>query len=135
MSVCSVSTAYTSLCRGLECLIKVWYIILVYPNVAEFSISNTVFCCRMEMEHPLIICVFWAFSYNIDDHSCLNCCTFIKHSQIMYVINVHILVCQHAKWDCMLLKFLWFDCVFWEFSYISDYLTRYIFIKLLQIVW
>ena len=41
---CSASTAYTSLCRGL----KVQYIILVYPVVTEFLISNTAFCCGME---------------------------------------------------------------------------------------
>ena len=34
--VCSASTAYTSLCRGLKYLLKIIYIILVYPNVARF---------------------------------------------------------------------------------------------------
>ena len=35
-----------------------------------------------------------------------------------YVSDVHILECQHAKCDCRLWKILWFNCVFWDFSYI-----------------
>ena len=38
--VCSAFTAYTSLCRGLKYLLKVRYIILVYPNLARFLYKN-----------------------------------------------------------------------------------------------
>ena len=41
--VCEQSPAFPSICRGLEYLLKVRYIILVVPNVAGFLISNTVF--------------------------------------------------------------------------------------------
>ena len=39
--VCSASAVYSSLCRGLKYLLKVWYIILVYPYVARFLIFET----------------------------------------------------------------------------------------------
>ena len=42
----------------------------------------------------------------IDEHSCLNCCISTKASQIVCIINVHILICQHEKWDCRLWKVL-----------------------------
>ena len=48
LSVCNASIVYTSLCRGLKYLLKVQYIILVYPNLANYLITNTVLCCRME---------------------------------------------------------------------------------------
>ena len=48
LSVCSASAVYTSLRRDLKYLLKVRYIILIYPNVAEFFIFNNVFCFRME---------------------------------------------------------------------------------------
>ena len=44
---CLWSPSYTS-CRGLKYLLKVVYILLVYFNMAGFSISNTVFYYRME---------------------------------------------------------------------------------------
>ena len=46
-SVCVLAPTYTSLCRGLEYLLKVRYIILVYPNGAGFLIFNSVFCCMI----------------------------------------------------------------------------------------
>ena len=39
--VCSASTAYTSFCRSLKYLLKVRYIILIYPIVARFLIFKT----------------------------------------------------------------------------------------------
>ena len=47
-------------------------------------------------------CVFKVISYIIDDHSFLNYFISTKLSQIVYLINVHILVCQHIKCDCRL---------------------------------
>ena len=70
------------------------------------------------MEHPLILSRFWVFSYIIDDHSCLNYCIFTKLLQIVYLINVHILLCQLAKYNCRLWKVLWFKLRSWKFSYI-----------------
>ena len=60
------------------------------------------------------------FSYIIDEYSCLKYCIFTKLSQIVCLINVHILDYQHAKCDCWLWKVLWFDCVFlWIFHIIT----------------
>ena len=67
-------------------------------------------------------CVFWIFSYIIDNHSCLYCCISTKLPQIMCLIDVHILVFQYTKCDCRLLELLWFN------------LKSYNFIKLLEIV-
>ena len=41
------------------------------------------------------------------------------------LINVRILLCKRSKCDCRLGKVLWFNCVYWEFSYITTYLKRY----------
>ena len=155
-------TDYTSLCRGLEYLIKVWYIILVDLNVVKFLIFETVCLGRSKTLlyvwkiylknerhylclvahiftnlsqnacliniHTLIYwyaryncklcnalwfyCVFWVFSYIFDDHSCLNCCIFIKLSQIICLININILSYQHLKCNYRLWKVLRFHCVF-----------------------
>ena len=43
ISVCSASTPYTSLCRDLEYLLKIPYIIHNDPNVPEFLIFKAVF--------------------------------------------------------------------------------------------
>ena len=44
--LCSASTAYTGLCRGLKYLLKVRYIIPNHPNVVRFLISETLFLSR-----------------------------------------------------------------------------------------
>ena len=56
-------------------------------------------------------CVFWVFSYIIDEYSCQRYCIFTKLSQMVCLINMYILKCQHAKCDC----WLWFNCIFWVF--------------------
>ena len=53
----------------------------------------------------------------IDKHSCLKYCIFTKHSQIVCLTCVHILVCPYAQFDCRLWKFLEFNCVFCKLSY------------------
>ena len=79
------------------------------------------------MECPLILLLLWVFSYIIDEHySCLKYCIFTKHSQIACLINENISVCQHIKYACRLWKILWFDCVFWEFTYITTCSTHFI---------
>ena len=47
--VCGRLSAYPNLCRGQKNLLKVRYIILKVTNMAGFLISNTFFCCRMEI--------------------------------------------------------------------------------------
>ena len=79
--------------------------------------------------------VFWVFSYIIDKNSCLMYFISTKLSQIMCLINLNTLICQHIKCDCRLWKVIRLNCVFWEFSYITTCLKRYYFIKLLQIVY
>ena len=44
--VCVLALAYTSLCRGLQYLLKVRYIIVVNPNGAEVFIFETVILGR-----------------------------------------------------------------------------------------
>ena len=77
----------------------------------SFDLNSTI--CQMWlqiMECPLILLrFFWEFSYIINEHSCLKYFIFTKHSQIVYLMNVYILVCQHAKYDCRLWKALWFN--------------------------
>ena len=92
--------------------------------------------CNYKLWNALwFYCVFRVFSYITDDHLCLNCSTSTKLSQIVCLINVHILVYQHAKCNCSLWKDLWFNTFFLAFSYIITCLKRYRFIKLLQIVY
>ena len=57
-------------------------------------------------------------------HSCLNYCIFTKLSQIVCLIDVHILKYQHAECGC----WLW-NCIFGYFSYITTFLKRYNYIK------
>ena len=86
------------------------------------------------VERSLILLRFFKeFSYIIDDHSYLKNCISTKLSQIVCLINVHILECKYAKCDCIIWKVLLFNCVFREFSYIITCLKRYNFTKLLQI--
>ena len=75
--------------------------------------------------------VFWVFSHIIDEYSCLKCYIFTKISQIVYLIDVQILVYQHTKCDCWLWKVFWFNCVFWgiskhyfDYSYLDCYVSK-----------
>ena len=81
--------------------------------------------------------ISWVFLYIIiDNHfmSELIYSTSTKLSQIVCLINVHILECQHVKCDCRLWMALWFDAFFWELSYIITSLKRYYLTKVLQIM-
>ena len=60
----------------------------------------------------ILLCSFKEFFYTIDDHSCLKSFIFINLLQIVCLINLHILVCQHAKCDCRLQTVFLFNCVF-----------------------
>ena len=75
--------------------------------------------------HARYICKLWKvfdfitffgyFSYIIDEYSCLKYCIFTKHSQIVCLTDIHILVCQHVKCDCWLWK------VFYLFFFIYTF--------------
>ena len=99
------------------CLIKMHIFIYWYVRC----------CC--ELWKPFwFYCVFWLFSYIIDEYSCLEYCILTKLTEIVCLINVYIfLVYQHAKCDWWLWKVLWFNCVFWEF-----FILLLIFTKLTQ---
>ena len=52
----------------------------------------------------ILLRFFGYFHTLLTGDSCLKYCNFTKLSQIKCLINVHILVCQHAKCDCKLWK-------------------------------
>ena len=131
--VCSAFLAYISICRGLEKLLKITFIIWNHPNVAGFLIFNTVFfagrqhCPMSENENN-----------KNERHFCLISCIFTKLSQNVCLINTHILIHRYVRCDCKLWSALWFYCVFWVFSHIIDCYScrnRFIFTKLLQTVY
>ena len=65
------------------------------------------------------------------------CCIFTKLSQIMCLINIHILIYQYARCDWKLWNISWLCCVFCKFSDIinnNSCLNCYIFTKLSQTV-
>ena len=68
-------------------------------------------------------CAFWVFSNIINVHSCLNCCIFTKLSQIVCLINIHILVCQPAKCYCSYGRFSDLMRVFTCLKYYSFHQT------------
>ena len=59
--------------------------------------------------------VFWALSYIINDHSCLNCCISTKLSLIICLISTHILTYRHARCHSKLWNASWFYSIFFEF--------------------
>ena len=68
------------------------------------------------MKRPLIYCIF---SYIIDEHPCLKCCTFTKLAQIVCLFNIHILPNLTAGygWFFDLVEFF-----FWKFPYTYYYM-------------
>ena len=96
-----------------------WHLYLVthiFTKLSQnVSLINTHFlmywyarCNRKLWRVPQFYCVFLVFY----DNSCLNCFIFTKHSLIVYLNNVHILVCYHSKYVCRLCKVLWFNDAF-----------------------
>ena len=102
LSIYSASTAYTSLCRGLKYLLKVRYTIPNYPNVVKFLIFETLCLGRAYV---------WKKFHKNERHLSLVTHTFTKLSQNVCLINKHILVYWHARYNCRLWKALWFYCV------------------------
>ena len=72
-----------------------------HQTFTEYFLINThILICQMwlqAIEHPLNWLRFFGyFLYIIDDHSCLNSCISIKLWQIVSMINIYNLVCQHS---------------------------------------
>ena len=117
-------TIFLNLFWFVETLTKWTLIMSQYQWYTNYSIDS-IFDNFLKAYHrcdcnlwsaPWLYCVFfWVFSYIIDEHSCLKYCIYTKLSQIMCLINVHILVCQLAKYDCWLWKVLSFNCIFWDY--------------------
>ena len=123
------------LIRGLKYLLKVRYIIVVYPWQARFLIFKTVFLGR-SATLPYV----WKIYHKNDWHLRLVAHRCTKLSQNMYLINTHILTYSHARYDCKLWNTLWLYYVFFlVFSYIiiNDHscLNCYISTKLLLIAY
>ena len=76
------------LCRGLEYLPKVKYIILVDSNGALFSISNSVFFCYGMETLPYV----WKINPKNERHLRLVAHIITKLSQNGYPVNTHILM-------------------------------------------
>ena len=90
--VCVLAPAYTSLCRDLQYLLKVRYIIIVYPNIVAFLISNTGFYYGMEtLSHV------WKIHHNNEQHLRLVAYIVTKLSQIVCLIDTNTLICWHAR--------------------------------------
>ena len=78
----------TTLQTFIECMSKIDRNIQIYRHARyDCKLWNAIW----------FYSVFWAFSYIIIDHSCLNCWISTKLLQIMCLINTHILVYQHAN--------------------------------------
>ena len=118
----TIFPAYPSLCRSLNIFLsaktitKMSGIFSVAHIIAKLSrnvclidthalIHRHAYCdCKLWKTLRYYSVFFWVFSYIIDEHSCLKYCFFTKHSQIVCLINAHILIYQHARCDCKLWK-------------------------------
>ena len=87
LSVCSASTTYTSLCIDLKYILKVRYIILNYPNVAQFLIFETLCLGRAKT----LTYVLEKFHKN-ERHLSLVAHSYTKLSQNVCLINMHIFI-------------------------------------------
>ena len=111
-TVCLINTN-SLICRFRQaiCNCKLWKAFWFYWsffvwNIYVPSTQPTFLClCRALNER---FCVWW----NI---SSLN-----NHGLYVRVINTHISVCRHARYDCMLWNSHWYCCVFREFPHIIE---------------
>ena len=73
-------------------------------SINSFEYINMVDVRLYVMEHPLILLRFWVFSNRIDEKRAFmsEILDLPKLSQIVCLINIHILICQHAKCACSL---------------------------------
>ena len=103
--LCLVANSFTKLS---------WNVYLINTHILIYWHAK---CNCKSWKTHLFYCIFWVFQYIIVEHSSLKYCIFSKLSQIVCLINVYILICQHTKCDCRLWKVLWFNYGLWEFSY------------------
>ena len=101
-----VAPAYTSLCIGLEYLLKVRYIILTEP---DFRFATLFFFCHGMKTLPYV----WKVYHENGRHLRLVAHIFTKLSQNVCLINTHILIYWHARCDCKLWHAPWFYCIFY----------------------
>ena len=119
-----------------KCRLFLWYffrhrtMFLTYPNKESQITKIHIFCHAFFWNKTFWRLIFWVFSYILDNNSWLNSCVptkiSTKLSLIACLINVHILICRHAKCDCRLWKFLWASCTFLIFIYywcLKSYIT------------
>ena len=98
------------LCRSLKYLIKISYSIQDYPNDAGVLVFETLCLGRSKT-----LSYVWKIYHKNERHLCLVAHSFTKISQIMCLINTHILIYLHARCNCKLWKALSFYCVFGYF--------------------
>ena len=86
------------------------------------------------MEHPLIFyCVFWVFSFIIDDHSCLKCLIFTKLSLNVYLNNMCIYRLQFIACILISLHFLVFISIYPNFQVWKGQILHYVINE--QLLW
>ena len=110
--VCSASTAYTSLCRNLNYLLKIIYITLVYSNVGGYLIFET-HCLGRSKILPHV----WKKYHDNERHFCLVTQSFTKLSLNVCLINTLILMYWDARCD------IWFYFILF-LCYFQTLLTR-----------
>ena len=94
-SVCSASTAYTSICRGLKYLLKVKYIILNCTNVTQFLMSEK--NITKINSNSLVTHIFTKLSHNMCD-----ICDILHQSYTDYMLRQKfrkLALCKHL-WLC-----------------------------------
>ena len=107
MSTCALAPAYASLCRGLEYLVKIRYIILANYNGARFFIFETV-----SLGRTATLSYVWKIHHKNWRHLRLIAHRFTKLSHNVCLVNTHNLIYRYARCDCKLRNVLWFYCVF-----------------------
>ena len=109
-----MSTAYTSLCRGLKYLLKVKCIILVYPNLGIFDFRDVLFG---QVEN---IGLFKKKYHKKEWNLCFVAHSFTKLSQNVCLVNVHIWVYHMPNVTAGYGRFSdLIEFFFGEFSYIT----------------
>ena len=94
LSVCSVSTAFTSLCRSLKYLLKVWYITLNYPNMAQIWIFEPLSLSRAKT-------LTYVRKKNKNEwHLSLLIYSFTQLSHNVCLINTHIFIYWYVRCNC-----------------------------------
>ena len=89
--ICSASTSYTSLCRGLKNLLKIPYFSQDYSNVVGFLIIETL-CLGRSKTLPYVCKKY----HKIERRLSLVAYIFTKLSQNVFLINFNIHIFMYA---------------------------------------